>query len=106
MVKMSEFDDRKEAGERRQLGKARKGPTMQSRSCYAWSHGDKVRHVRRVADRHSHHRRRNHVRSLQARDALDAHTTPLPSSGKRVGDSGNGWGHSWNISNKRSLRDA
>lgn len=102
---MSDFD-RKEAGERRQQGKARKGPTMKGRSTCAWGKLDKVRKVRRVADRHSHHRRRNHVRSLQARDALDAHTTPLPSSGKRVGDSGNGRGHSWNISNKRSLRDA
>lgn len=55
---MSEFDDRKEAGERRQP------------------------------------------------PPLDAHTTPLPSSGKRVGDSGNARGHSWGISNKRSLRDA
>lgn len=93
---MDVFEYRKSAGERCRKGKARIGRTVPSRAVNY--HENKARTWRRKADRASHHRRRNHVRALQARGVLDADTAPLPSSSK---DSVS----SRSISHKSVLRD-
>lgn len=71
-----------------------------SRSHYWWGKQDKVRGLRRKADRNSHHRRRNHIRNIVANKTIDSDTIPPSSSTKKYG---NDSGHSWGISNRSVL---
>eukprot|EP01130_Rhizamoeba_saxonica_P001641 TRINITY_DN11518_c0_g1_i1.p1 TRINITY_DN11518_c0_g1~~TRINITY_DN11518_c0_g1_i1.p1 ORF type:complete len:113 (+),score=8.95 TRINITY_DN11518_c0_g1_i1:3-341(+) len=77
---------------------------INSRSRNWYGKTDKHRQARRKADRHSHHRRRNHVRSQISKGDISQATMPMPSSGKRLGSLGKGRGHSWAISNRSNLK--
>jgi len=75
------------------------------RRCYSRSachHGktNKARNLRKRADRHSHHRRRNHIRNMQAQHILGEMTIPRVSSTKACGNQD---GHSWGISNRKKM---
>lgn len=54
-----------------------------SRSVYVYGKYDKSRNVRRIADRHSHHRVRNMIRNSIAKGDLQDHTS-LPGSTSRL----------------------
>jgi hypothetical protein len=71
------------------------------RSLNWWGSNDKHRGLRRVADRHSHHRRRNHLRNKIASGSLNGiEDCPPPSSTKKKGCA-DGW--SWKISNRKLM---
>ena len=95
----------KTRGEQHYQGKLKHGRTSKSgRSRFAWGKMDKVRHVRRVADRHSHHRRRSHVRRMEAHDQLEGlESMPAPSSTGRQAKHKSRGQRSENISNRKRM---
>jgi hypothetical protein len=78
--------------------------SLASRSGHYYGKQSHVRQLRRRADRHSHHRRRNHVRNQIAQGNLEGtESVPPPSSSKRLGRMGNDYGHSQPISNRKLM---
>jgi len=82
-METSLFELKKREGEAAHQTKKKGKAKLPSRSQHYKQ--DKARGWRRRADRHSHHRRRNNLRSLEAKNNLGRHTLAPVASSKGSG---------------------
>jgi hypothetical protein len=104
MDEITIYETSKQSGyENYQKDLEHRGPeSKDGRSKHYYGKIDKlVRGIRRKADRHSHHRRRNAVRNVIAKGNISGtESLPPPSSTKSCGNS---YGWSSSISNRKNI---